>query len=174
MAEPFLGQILLVPYNFAPKGWAFCQGQLLPIAQYTALFSLIGNTYGGDGETNFALPDLRGRVALSSGQGPGQSNYNLGQTGGAETTTLTINQMPSHSHRALAAHEPPNKDHCAGNALANFHGYSTATPSAPMNAGMIQPSGGAAHSESSALSHAQLHHRSLRHFPVARLAEHCG
>jgi microcystin-dependent protein len=142
MAEPFLGQILLVPYNFAPSGWALCQGQILPIAQNTALFSLIGTTYGGDGKTTFALPDLRGRVALSSGQGPGQSNYNLGQTGGAETTTLTINQMPSHSHRALAVDEHPNKDHCAGNALANFNGYNTATPAAPMNAGMIQPSGG--------------------------------
>ena len=100
MVEPFIGQILLVPYNFAPKGWAFCQGQFLPIAQYTALFSLIGNTYGG--ERTFALPDLRGRVALSSGQGPSQSNYNLGQTGGAETAALTINQMPTHSHQVLA------------------------------------------------------------------------
>jgi microcystin-dependent protein len=142
MSEPFIGQILLVPYNFAPKGWAFCQGQLLSIAQNTALFALIGNTYGGDGIATFALPDLRGRVALSSGQHPGQSNYNLGQTGGAETTTLTINQMPAHSHRVLAVDEHPNKEKCAENTLANFNGYNTSTPTAPMNAEMIRPSGG--------------------------------
>ena len=98
MSEPFLGQIILVPYNFAPRGWAFCNGQILPIAQNTALFSLLGTTYGGNGQTTFALPDLRGRVAISSGQGPGLSNYDLGQVGGTETETLTINQMPMHAH----------------------------------------------------------------------------
>src|SRR5215475_4971153 len=98
MSEPFLGQIMLVPYNFAPRGWAFCNGQLLSISQNTALFSLLGTTYGGNGQTTFALPDLRGRVPLSSGQGPGLSNYNLGQSGGQETVTLTGNQMPAHQH----------------------------------------------------------------------------
>jgi len=98
MSEPFLGMIIIVPYNFAPRGWAFCQGQILPIAQNTALFSLIGTTFGGNGQTTFALPDLRGRVPNGAGQGPGLSNYDLGQVGGTESTTLTINQMPQHLH----------------------------------------------------------------------------
>jgi len=98
MAEPFLGMIITVPYNFAPQGWAFCAGQLLPISQNTALFALIGTTFGGDGITTFALPDLRSRVPAGSGQGPGLSNYDLGEVGGTETTTLTINQMPAHNH----------------------------------------------------------------------------
>ena len=98
MSEPFLGMIIIVPYNFAPRGWAFCNGQILPIAQNTALFSLLGTTYGGNGQTTFALPDLRGRVPNSSGQGPGLSSYDLGQVAGTESTTLTINQMPSHQH----------------------------------------------------------------------------
>lgn len=98
MSEPFLGQLLCVPYNFAPRGWAFCSGQILPISQNTALFSLLGTTYGGNGQTTFALPDLRGRSALSSGQGPGLSSYSLGQVGGTETVTQTILQMPAHNH----------------------------------------------------------------------------
>jgi microcystin-dependent protein len=98
MSEPFLGQIILVPYNFAPRGWAFCNGQILPISQNTALFSLLGTTFGGNGQTTFALPDLRGRVPNGSGQGPGPSNYDLGQVAGTETVTLTVNQMPMHNH----------------------------------------------------------------------------
>ena len=92
MTEPFLGEIRLFPYNFAPRGWAFCNGQILSIAQNTALFSLLGVTYGGNGQTTFALPDLRGRVPVSAGQGPGLSNYILGQTGGTENVTLLQNQ----------------------------------------------------------------------------------
>jgi microcystin-dependent protein len=98
VAEPFLGEIRLFPYNFAPQGWAFCSGQILPIAQNTALFSLLGTTYGGNGTDNFALPDLRGRLAISSGQAPGLSNYTLGQQSGTESVTLTINNLPSHNH----------------------------------------------------------------------------
>ena len=98
MTEPFLGEIRLFPYNFAPRGWAFCQGQLLSIAQNTALFSLLGTTYGGNGQTTFALPDLRGRVPLSSGQGPGLSFYTLGEQGGVENVTLIQQQMPAHNH----------------------------------------------------------------------------
>jgi microcystin-dependent protein len=110
MSEPFLGMIIIVPYNFAPRGWAFCQGQILPIAQNTALFSLIGTTFGGNGQTTFALPDLRGRVPNGAGQGPGLSSYDLGQVGGTESTTLTINQMPGHAHTVA-----PN---CTNNASA--------------------------------------------------------
>jgi microcystin-dependent protein len=98
MSQPFLGQINIFPYNFAPRGWAFCQGQIMSIAQNTALFSLLGTTFGGNGQTTFALPDLRGRFANSSGQGPGLSDYDLGQVGGTESVTININQMPAHAH----------------------------------------------------------------------------
>jgi microcystin-dependent protein len=103
MSEPFLGQLLCVPYNFSPRGWAFCNGQIMPIAQNTALFSLLGTTYGGNGQTTFALPDLRGRSAISSGQGPGLSMYDLGEVGGTENTNLNINQMPAHVHPMTGA-----------------------------------------------------------------------
>ncbi len=96
--EPFLGQIELFPYTFAPRGWAFCNGQILSIAQNTALFSLLGTTYGGNGQTTFALPDLRGRAAVHAGQGPGLSNYTLGESSGTETVTLTQAEMPQHTH----------------------------------------------------------------------------
>src|SRR5687767_4659649 len=100
MAEPFIAQITLFAGNFAPRGWAFCQGQILSIAQNTALFSLLGTTYGGDGQTTFALPDLRGRVPVGTGQGPGLSPYQAGQKSGVENTTLLSTQMPAHVHTA--------------------------------------------------------------------------
>jgi microcystin-dependent protein len=98
--EAFIGTILLWPINFAPRGWMFCQGQLLPISQYTALFSLLGTTYGGNGQTTFGLPDLRSRVPVGAGQAPGLSNYQLGQTSGSENVTLTVNELPAHTHTA--------------------------------------------------------------------------
>lgn len=98
MSEPFLGMVVLLPYNFAPRGWAFCNGQLMSIAQNTALFSLLGTTYGGDGVTTFSLPDLRGRVPMSAGQGPGLSNRVLGELSGTENVTLLSQQMPIHTH----------------------------------------------------------------------------
>ena len=98
--QPYLGQITLVAFNFAPVGWAFCNGQLLAIDQNSALFALIGTTYGGDGQTTFALPDLRSRIPLHQGQGSGLSNYTIGQSGGSEQVTLTSNQVPSHTHQA--------------------------------------------------------------------------
>lgn len=101
--QPFIGEILLVPYNFAPHNWAFCAGQLMPISQNTALFSLLGTTYGGDGKSTFALPDLRGRSPIGSGQGQGLQNYDLGQTGGEETVTLLVSQIPSHTHQAMGS-----------------------------------------------------------------------
>ena len=100
---PYIGEIIPVPYNFAPRGWAFCLGQLLPINQNQALFSLLGTTYGGNGQTTFALPDLRGRVAVSSGQGPGLSNFDLGERAGTESISLSVNEMPAHSHSVNAA-----------------------------------------------------------------------
>ncbi len=98
MAEPFLGSILLFAGNFAPKGWAMCDGQILPISQNTALFSILGTTYGGNGTSNFALPDLRSRVPIGFGQGPGLSPYVEGQTGGVESVILTSGQLPGHQH----------------------------------------------------------------------------
>jgi microcystin-dependent protein len=96
--EPFLGEIRTFGYNFCPLGWAAAEGQLLSIAQNTALFSLLGTQFGGNGQTTFALPDLRGRVLLAPGQGPGLSNYVIGQQGGEETHTLTVSEMPAHTH----------------------------------------------------------------------------
>src|SRR5271169_4618990 len=98
MANPFIGQITLFPYNFAPFGWAVCDGQLLPIAQYTAVFSLLGVQFGGNGTSNFALPDLRGRVPMGQGQGPGLSSYVVGSQQGVELVTLTPQTIPAHSH----------------------------------------------------------------------------
>lgn len=98
MSDPFIGEIKLVGFNFAPRGWAFCAGQLLPIAQNTALFSLLGTVYGGDGRVTFALPDLRGRAAIHFGAGPGLPDYRLGAKAGQPSTTLSALNLPSHSH----------------------------------------------------------------------------
>ena len=105
--EPYLGQIIAVGFNFAPDGWAKCEGQLLPISQNTALFSLLGTTYGGDGETTFGLPDLRNRVMVGQGQGPGMADIDLGQRDGEATTTLTTGNLPPHSH-SISYNSSPN------------------------------------------------------------------
>ena len=102
MSDPFLGEIRIFAGNFAPYGWAFCHGQILPIVQNTALFSILGNTYGGDGRTTFALPNLQGRIPLHFGQGPGLSSRSLGEQVGTESVSLTQNQMPSHIHAGSA------------------------------------------------------------------------
>jgi microcystin-dependent protein len=106
MADPFVAEIRIFPFNFAPKGWAFCNGQLLPLSQNTALFSLLGTTYGGDGKSNFALPNLQGRAPMHPGQGPGLSLHDLGEMGGEETETLLQSEMPAHSHGVVAAPNP--------------------------------------------------------------------
>ncbi len=111
---PFIGQIQMFAGTFAPRGWMFCDGQLVPIAENVALFNLIGTTYGGDGVTTFALPDLRGRVIISAGQGSGLSNYVVGQTGGAEKVTLTQSQMPAHTHALLADRSSGSSDTPSG------------------------------------------------------------
>lgn len=98
MADGYTGEIKCFGGNFAPRSWAFCNGQLLPISQYQSLFSILGTMYGGDGRTTFALPDLRGRRAISAGDGPGLSNYNQGQKGGVDYVTLTEQELPAHSH----------------------------------------------------------------------------
>src|SRR5881409_1303031 len=98
MADPFVAEIRIFPFNFAPTGWAMCNGQLLPISQNTALFSLLGTTYGGDGKSTFALPNLEGSAAMQPRQGPGLSLRDLGETGGEQTVTLLVTEMPSHAH----------------------------------------------------------------------------
>ena len=110
MSDPFLGEIRLWPSNQLPGGWAFCDGSLLEIANNIALFAVIGNFYGGDGETSFALPNLKGRVVLHAGQGPGLSNRVPGQTGGVEQVTLTTAQIPAHNHQMVATTEFANED----------------------------------------------------------------
>lgn len=150
--EPFLGEICIVPYNFAPRDYAFTNGQIMSIAQNSALFALLGTTYGGNGIQTFALPDTRGRVIVGAGQGPGTSNYVLGQMGGAENVTLTVNQMPAHTHsaattvtvKARGVSSEGNADNPAGNAwAAKSRGalYSNAAPNVDMAAGAIEVSG---------------------------------
>lgn len=142
-SDPFIGEIMLVPYNFPPRGFAFCDGQILSIAQNTALFSLLGTTYGGNGQTTFALPDLRGRVAVESGQGPGLANIDLGQKGGAETATLTQAQLPAHSHLAgvtqgaATSTRPANKVPATGTA-----NYADLPDGSAYNSTFIQNAGG--------------------------------
>jgi microcystin-dependent protein len=98
MTDPFVAEIRIFPFNFAPRGWATCDGQLMPLSQNTALFSLLGTTYGGDGKSNFALPNLQGSAPMHPGQGPGLSMHDLGETGGSETVTLIESEMPAHAH----------------------------------------------------------------------------
>lgn len=144
--DPFLGEIVLFAGNFAPRGWAFCEGQLLSINQNSALFSILGTTYGGDGRTTFALPDLRGRAPIQAGNGPGLSPYSLGAKGGQETVTLTTNQIPSHNHYINAdinvgtTNVPTN--HILANTAAFDDEYSTGTPNTQMNVNAVSHTGG--------------------------------
>ena len=144
--ETFLGEIRMFAGNFAPTGWAFCQGQLLPIAQNQALFSLLGTTYGGDGRTTFALPDLRGRVPVGFGQGPGLSNREIGEKFGSELVTLNINQMPSHNHTVNAVTSEGNQNLPTNSLPANTKTldkeYSDANANTTMKATMVNPTGG--------------------------------
>ena len=146
-AQDFIiGEIRMFAGNFAPKGWAFCQGQLLPIAQNTALFSLLGTTYGGNGTTTFALPDLRGRVPVGFGQGPGLSNRVIGEQFGSELVTLNINQMPSHNHTVNAVTTEGNQNLPTNSLPANTKAldkeYSDANANTTMKATMVNPTGG--------------------------------
>src|SRR3989475_1202447 len=148
MADPFVAEIRIFPFNFAPKGWAWCDGQLLPLSQNTALFSLLGTTYGGDGKSNFALPDLQGRAPMHPGQGPGLSLHDLGETGGSETVTLLESEIPAHSHGVFAQNASGNRTNPVGNALARasagnvYSPGSPAPPLAPMSDQSLAPAGG--------------------------------
>jgi microcystin-dependent protein len=145
MAEPFLGEIRMVGFEFAPAGWAMCNGQLLPIAQNVALFSLLGTLYGGNGVTTFALPDLRGRVPIHQGQGPGLSQRVIGTPTGAEAITLTAGQMPSHTHTLEANPNNADTKDPTGAVLAAGHDYAgPASPPAAMSPDAIAAAGGGA------------------------------
>jgi microcystin-dependent protein len=146
MADPFVAEIRIFPFNFAPTGWAFCNGQIMPLSQNTALFSLLGTTYGGNGQSTFALPNLQGSAPMFWGQGPGLSLHDLGETGGADTVTLLQSEIPNHSHtlRAVASlADSPTPDNAA------FSRVSGATPYLPTGAATVAmspfalaPSGG--------------------------------
>lgn len=146
MADPFVAEIRIFPFNFAPKGWAWCDGQLLPLSQNTALFSLLGTTYGGNGKSNFALPDLQGSAPMHPGQGPGLSLHDLGETGGSETVTLIESEIPSHPH-ALQARNDIGEDRLvtSNEALARSTGgllYATPGTLVPMSPLALPPAGG--------------------------------
>lgn len=134
MAEPYISQIEAFPFGYAPKNWALCAGQLLPINQYQALFSLIGTYYGGDGVRNFALPDLRGRVALGFGQGTGLSNYAIGQQGGQEGHTLVVTETPTHTHTINATNNgATGGSNVPGASVTLGSGYATSSGSPAVN-----------------------------------------
>ena len=149
MATPYVGEIKIFAGNFAPAGWSFCNGQLVAIAEYSALFALLGTTYGGDGQVTFALPDCRGRIPLHQGTGPGLSERNIGSQGGTEAVTLIANQIPAHSHVLAGTSALANAATASGNSLANsvsgssYHsGVGRGSTPAPMNAGALSSSGG--------------------------------
>ncbi len=140
MAQPYVGEIRMFAGNFAPAGWMFCEGQLLPISEYETLFNLIGTTYGGDGQSTFALPDLRGRVPLHFGNG-----FTLAETGGVETVTLTVSQIPAHSHPLLASTSTATDANAVSNLLSQatgFFPYVNVNPSVAMSAASIGSTGG--------------------------------
>jgi microcystin-dependent protein len=142
MAQPYVGEIRMFGGNFAPAGWMFCEGQLLPISENETLFNLIGTTYGGDGQSTFALPDLRGRLPMHQGGG-----FTLAETGGAEEVTITVNTMPSHTHALLASQDTATANASLNNVLASTTGavvsaYGTDTPIISLVASSVGPVGG--------------------------------
>lgn len=147
MGEPYIGEIRMFAGNFAPAGWAFCQGQLVPISENDALFTLIGTTYGGDGQETFGIPDLQGRAPMHAGQGPGiTQNYQLGENGGVESVTLSTQQIPVHNHAILASNEAGQAPQPQGAYLAQTNpGFPYVAQSSPMvnlNANARSPVGG--------------------------------
>lgn len=145
MADPFVAEIRIFPFNFAPRGWAWCDGQLMPLSQNTALFSLLGTTYGGDGKSNFALPDLQGRAPMHPGQGPGLSLHDLGEAGGSETVTLLESEIPSHSHNLRVSAQDATTRIVTGQLPATSLGlslYGSTPGNTTLNPSALTPGGG--------------------------------
>jgi microcystin-dependent protein len=146
MSQPYVGEIRMFGGNFAPAGWAFCAGQLMPISENETLFQLIGTTYGGDGQETFGIPDLQGRMPIHMGQGPGLTqNYTIGEKGGSEQVTISLNQLPNHNHGWLASNDPSNSLIPTSNAVStplNITPYFAGNASIPLNASSLQPIGG--------------------------------
>jgi microcystin-dependent protein len=145
MADPFVAEIRMFGFNFAPRGWAFCDGQIMSLSQNTALFSLLGTTYGGDGKSTFALPDLRGSAPMFFGQGPGLSVHDIGEASGSETVTLLESEIPGHSHSYMASTQLGLENKAQGQDWAMGDGvnlYAAANPLAPMAAQALAPNGG--------------------------------
>lgn len=149
MAEPFVGEIRIFSLNFQPRGWAFCNGQVLSIATNTALFSLIGTSYGGNGQTTFALPNLQGSAPLHQGQGPGLSPHTIGEAGGEAAVTLTGSELPAHPHAARCSSVPGLQPGAVNNVWSPLPArptpppvYSDAGPNVAMNAGALAQAGG--------------------------------
>lgn len=145
MGQPYVGEIRMFAGNFAPSGWLFCEGQFLPISENEVLFQLIGTTYGGDGEETFRLPDLRGRLPVHMGTGPDGATYQIGEQAGAEEVTLTVQQIPSHSHLLQTSSAPATSQDPNNRVLAeaDFDAYTSVfTSAATLNAVALQPSGG--------------------------------
>lgn len=145
MADPFVAEIRIFPFNFAPKGWAWCDGQLMPLSQNTALFSLLGTTYGGNGKSNFALPDLQGRAPMHPGQGPGLSLHDLGEQGGSETVSLLESEIPSHSHAVQVSQADATTRLVAGERPATGIGaslYGPAPANVQLSGNALAPAGG--------------------------------
>ena len=147
MADPFVAEIRIFGFNFPPTGWAFCDGQLLPLSQNTALFSLLGTTYGGDGKSNFALPDLQGSHPMHPGQGPGLSLHDLGERGGSDTVTLLESEIPVHSHSILGSNtqstqQSPSGNFSSGSLAARRYAPAATNPDISMNPQIISPTGG--------------------------------
>ncbi len=126
--DPFVAEVRIFAGNFAPKGWATCDGQILPISQNTALFSLLGTTYGGDGKSTFALPNMRGRVAVHPGQGPGLSYRDLGETGGSEAVILNNSELPAHNHNVMTVNDVGDTNQAANNGIARSSGAAVYSP----------------------------------------------
>jgi len=145
--DPLIGEVRFVGFNFAPRGWAMCNGQLLQISQNTALFSILGTTYGGDGRTTFGLPDMRGRTPIHPGHGPGLSSYQLGQKSGSELTVLNSTQLPSHSHTVKGVSTSARTTDSTGNAMArtrsNLKVYDNSAPNIALNNATVGESGSA-------------------------------
>ncbi len=163
MSDPFVGEIRMFAGNFAPRSWAFCDGQLLAVSQNDALFSLLGTIYGGDGRTTFGLPDMRGRIPIHAGTGPGLSNRKLGSSGGAENVTLTVAEMPGHRHDYKAMAVAGDQSSPGGNVAAGRSGdsaYVEDTPDVAMSTSGVSNRGGS-------LSHTNLAPALCVHFIIA-------